>query len=122
MCDWAHPRSWVRSPIVQCEKRGTKFALRNLLFWRNRNVTPWRLKSILAADDDPMAPIWRGRFNGIARAENGEGGRGKSEREKEAEDGGAFHSYHPYVHQTCQYHRRVTIFARTGTNGAATNP
>jgi hypothetical protein len=92
MCDLGARSILGKIAITLREKRGTKFALRNLLFWRNRSVTRWRLKSILAADDDPMALIWRGRFNGIARAENGEGGRGKSEREQEAEGGGAFHS------------------------------
>ena len=71
-----------------------RFALRNLLLRRSRSVARWRLRSVVTADDDPMSLIWRGRFNGIARAENGGGGRGKSEREQEAEGGGAFHSCH----------------------------
>lgn len=96
-----------------------KIAPRNLLFRRNGSVARWRLRGVVAADNDPMSLIWRGRLNRIARAENGEGGRGKSEREQEAEGGGAFHSCHAYVHQACQSDRCVTIFARTGINGEA---
>ena len=56
-----------------------------------------------------MPLAWRGRFNRIARTENGEGRRGKSEREQEAEGGGAFHNRYTYLHQTCQS-ARVRIF------------
>jgi hypothetical protein len=86
--------------------------LRDLLLRRS-------LKSVVA-EDDPLSLAWRGRFNGIARAEDGEGRRGKKEGEKETEEGGAFHNYYIYLHQACQSVFPL-VFSRTAISDGATN-